>query len=346
MLQLVKQSNQPLGVEVFGSNLPSCKMAITCWFWTGNGLMLAACWAPSQNKDSLSKYGIPMLKMRRSRDRLIFNRVIFLLVRWQLYIEVPPWFWSVNGPMLAACPRVWFLTYTLWYSTSQVELCPQIYLSNAHEATKKNMGKSVPWVTRDWLYIPQQTQHNQTLCIFMGYDVFTGTLTHWLRDKMAHLSQMLFSNLRRYFQMHFHERFSILIRISPKFVPKGTIDNKLALVWVMPWDWTGNKPLPEPMLTQFTDAYIAMRVQWVNRGRLYLPWCLYAIYLFSVYRYIIPLAPGKICHFNDNISPWYLWTILGIFPLICSWMVLNIGSGRCLGPLLLTWFNFNPSMDK
>ena len=44
--------------------------------------------------------------------------------------------------------------------------------------------------------------------------------------------------------------------ISLKFIPKGPIDYKLALVQVVAWHRTGEKPLPESMLTQFTDAYI------------------------------------------------------------------------------------------
>ena len=36
------------------------------------------------------------------------------------------------------------------------------------------------------------------------------------------------------------------------FVPKGPIDNKSALVQVMACHRIGDKPLPEPMLTQFT----------------------------------------------------------------------------------------------
>ena len=47
-------------------------------------------------------------------------------------------------------------------------------------------------------------------------------------------------------------RFEILL----KFVPKGSINNKPALVQVMAWRRTGDKPLPEPMLTPFTDAYM------------------------------------------------------------------------------------------
>ena len=57
--------------------------------------------------------------------------------------------------------------------------------------------------------------------------------------------------------MHFCEwKFGISIRISLKFVPKGPIDNKSALVQVMARCRTGDEPLPEPMLTRFTDAYM------------------------------------------------------------------------------------------
>ena len=44
--------------------------------------------------------------------------------------------------------------------------------------------------------------------------------------------------------------------ISLKFIPKGPIDYKSAQVQVVAWHRTGEKPLPESMLTQFTDAYI------------------------------------------------------------------------------------------
>ena len=53
-----------------------------------------------------------------------------------------------------------------------------------------------------------------------------------------------------------NEKFRILVRISLKFVSKGPIDNKWALVRVMAWHWIGNKPLPQLMLIQFTNAYM------------------------------------------------------------------------------------------
>ena len=48
----------------------------------------------------------------------------------------------------------------------------------------------------------------------------------------------------------------ISIQISLTFVPMVRIDNFAALVQVMAWRRSGDKPLPEPMLTYFTDAYM------------------------------------------------------------------------------------------
>ena len=53
-----------------------------------------------------------------------------------------------------------------------------------------------------------------------------------------------------------NENFLILIQISLQFVRKGPIDNKWTLVQVMARRRIGDKPLSEPMLTQFTDAYM------------------------------------------------------------------------------------------
>ena len=53
-----------------------------------------------------------------------------------------------------------------------------------------------------------------------------------------------------------NEHINISIQISLKFIPGGPIDNKSALVQVMASRRTGAKPLPELMLTKFTDAYM------------------------------------------------------------------------------------------
>ena len=52
-----------------------------------------------------------------------------------------------------------------------------------------------------------------------------------------------------------NENDIIPVQISLKFAPRSPIDNKPALVQVMAWRRPGAKPLSEPMLTGFTDAY-------------------------------------------------------------------------------------------
>ena len=41
-----------------------------------------------------------------------------------------------------------------------------------------------------------------------------------------------------------------------KFVPNGPISNIPVLVQIMAWRRPGDKPLSEPIMTQFNDAYI------------------------------------------------------------------------------------------
>ena len=53
-----------------------------------------------------------------------------------------------------------------------------------------------------------------------------------------------------------NEKFCILIKISLKFAAKGSIDDNPALIEIMAWRQIGDKPLSEPMLTQFTDVYM------------------------------------------------------------------------------------------
>ena len=53
-----------------------------------------------------------------------------------------------------------------------------------------------------------------------------------------------------------NENVWIPIEISLKFVPKALINNIPALVQIMAWRRTGDKPLSEPMMTQFKDAYV------------------------------------------------------------------------------------------
>ena len=87
--------------------------------------------------------------------------------------------------------------------------------------------------------------------IFSSCSVLLWELTLLPVDEMAAI--LAYDNLKCIFLT---ENNTILIRISLKFVPKSPIDNKQALVQVMAWCQIGDNPLPELMLTPFTDAYM------------------------------------------------------------------------------------------
>ena len=68
-------------------------------------------------------------------------------------------------------------------------------------------------------------------------------LTHLPQDKMAAI--LADDNLKCIF---LNESDKIQIYVSLKFVSRSPIDNEPALVQVMAWCWTGDKPLFEPMM--------------------------------------------------------------------------------------------------
>ena len=76
-------------------------------------------------------------------------------------------------------------------------------------------------------------------------------LTHLPLDKMAAiLADDIFKCI------FLNENYIIPIQISLKCVPRSPIDIKPVLVQVMAWRQIGDKPLPEPMMVQFIDAYM------------------------------------------------------------------------------------------
>ena len=88
------------------------------------------------------------------------------------------------------------------------------------------------------------------------------TLIHWGRDKMAAISQTTFSNA--FCSVHMNRFF---IKTAVKFVPKGAINNILALVQVMAWRRKGDKPLSEPRMVRLPTHMCVTRAQWVNTLR-------------------------------------------------------------------------------
>ena len=126
-------------------------------------------------------------------------------------------------------------------------------------------------------------------------------LIHLPLDKMAAiLADAIFKGI------FLNETDKIPIQISLKLVPRSPIDNKSALVQVMAWRRTGDKPLPEPMMTPAVHwrIYAALggdelrlteHFALVNSSLLIL---LLGCYLFGTWRYL------KQCWLIHNRIPW------------------------------------------
>ena len=73
-------------------------------------------------------------------------------------------------------------------------------------------------------------------------------------------------------RIFFNENVRISIKISLKFVPKGPINNNPALVQIMAWRQSGDKPLSEPMMVSLRTHICVTRPQWVNYQHLLHVW--------------------------------------------------------------------------
>ena len=86
---------------------------------------------------------------------------------------------------------------------------------------------------------------------FMKVYVCTAYITLRPRQNGRHFPDDIFKCI------FLNEKAWIPIKIPLKFVPKVPIDDKPVLVQKMAWHRLGAKPLFEPMLPYFIDAYMA-----------------------------------------------------------------------------------------
>ena len=71
---------------------------------------------------------------------------------------------------------------------------------------------------------------------------------------------------RQCFQMHFLEwKCMNFAKISLKFVPKVPVNNIPALVHILAWRRSGDKPLSELMMVSLLTQICVTRPQWVNQ---------------------------------------------------------------------------------
>ena len=126
----------------------------------------------------------------------------------------------------------------------------------------KALWLSVVFITAAALFYKRKSIHARSIHTRPNSKVWP-----WMIPTLAFDVIWLFNSLRpRQNKRHFaddvfkcnfmKENFWIPIKISLKFVPEGPINNISALVQIMAWRRIGDKPLSEPMMTQFNDAYM------------------------------------------------------------------------------------------
>ena len=106
------------------------------------------------------------------------------------------------------------------------------------------------WI-RAWMnnYIPQIYE-----------DVYTHPCLNTLRLRQngRHFADDTFNRI------FVNEYVKITIKFSPKFVPKGPINNIPALVQIMAWRRPGDKPLSEPVMVSLLTHICVTRPHWVK----------------------------------------------------------------------------------
>ena len=96
------------------------------------------------------------------------------------------------------------------------------------------------------------------------YPYFLGLLhRHWVNTLRPRQNGRRFAD-DTFKRIFLNENVRISIEISLKFVAKGLINNIPALVQIMAWRRSGDKPLSKPMMIRLPTHICVTRPQWVN----------------------------------------------------------------------------------
>ena len=121
------------------------------------------------------------------------------------------------------------------------------------------------WVGQPVTTISQSNRKHETLrhMFIIGLVLMVGPIKvlNTLRPRQ---DDRLFPDISKC--IFLNENLLILIKISLKFVPKGPINNIPALIQIMAWRRTGDKPLSEPKMVSLLTHICVTRPQWANRN--------------------------------------------------------------------------------
>ena len=123
-----------------------------------------------------------------------------------------------------------------------------------------------------------------------------------------------------------NENVRISIKISLKFVPKGLINNNPALVQIMAWRRSGDKPLSEPMMVSLLTHICVTRPQWVKN--------IYSWWLFNKVKPVLLVDTPRwstICTIYNQYE--------NVLHILFGSRSYKTGSHWCFGVCLETSFN-------
>ena len=159
-----------------------------------------------------------------------------------------------------------------------VWLFPAAWSESNGSAFKLTMNEATSWVTpcnaahgfvmeaRTWEVI-DRSQHYvmstwQSITMFYLYKRITSNEMRNMSIYLQYLNTLRPKQNGRRFpddilkRIFLNENCLILMKISLKSIAKGPINHILALVQIMAWRRSGDKPLSEPMMVYLNDAYM------------------------------------------------------------------------------------------
>ena len=130
-----------------------------------------------------------------------------------------------------------------------------------------------PWIKLIW-FNKSRTRRGFTGAKRSHYVLTENIVINTLRPRWneQHFADDIFKRI------FFNENVWISIKISLGFVPKGPINNIPALVQIIAWHCSDNKPLSEPMMVSLLTHKCVTQPQWVNSP----PWWCHDMRMLSV----------------------------------------------------------------
>ena len=251
-------SETSLNTELLSLSLPKgLTAAITISLNIRDGVKLIPAWIRTPASTKTRKYRcltlffiVPNMKLTKeilrdfglewvsNRYNILHNPLDNAIGRLGFAIKTTP-VWSIH------IHRFIFYAFT-WFQLSNTDKHPNNYVAWTNNQCKNKWF----FLSQDWLTHIIYSTWNDTV-LFHVQELYAMLLNS------PHTGQNGRNFADDIFKCIFlNENFCILIRISLKFISKGPIENKWALVKTMSWCRTGDKPLSGPILTQSTDTYM------------------------------------------------------------------------------------------